>query len=68
MSIDPGLIIILIRIGMNSPQPELLETIVRILKEESNCIGILGGRPGRAHYLVGTTDKSFLYLDPHCVK
>ena len=31
-------------------------------------MGILGGRPGKAHYIFGTTEKSFIYLDPHCVK
>ena len=31
-------------------------------------MGILGGKPGLAHYIVGYTDKSFVYLDPHCVK
>ena len=31
-------------------------------------MGILGGKPGLAHYIVGFTDKSFIYLDPHCVK
>lgn len=30
--------------------------------------GILGGRPGKAHYIIGTTDKNFIYLDPHYVK
>ncbi len=38
------------------------------MKHERNFVGMLGGRPGKAHYLFGTTDKSFLYLDPHCVK
>jgi len=31
-------------------------------------MGILGGKPGKAHYIVGTTRKNFIYLDPHCVK
>jgi hypothetical protein len=30
--------------------------------------GILGGRPGKAHYIMGTTTKNFIYLDPHFVK
>jgi hypothetical protein len=30
--------------------------------------GILGGRPGKAHFIIGATAKSFIYLDPHCVK
>jgi hypothetical protein len=42
--------------------------VINLLKYERHCIGILGGRPGKAHYLIGTTEKSFIYLDPHCVK
>ena len=68
MKIDPGLIIILFRIGVKTPEAELLEVVINFLKQERNCIGILGGRPGKAHYIFGTTEKSFVYLDPHCVK
>lgn len=46
----------------------MLNVVVNFLKTEKNCIGVLGGRPGKAHYIFGTTDKSFIYLDPHCVK
>lgn len=49
------LVIILIRIGFTTPQQNLLEQTVNILKNEPNCVGILGGRPGRAHYIIGTT-------------
>lgn len=38
------------------------------MKDEKNFVGILGGKPGKAHYIFGCTDKSFIYLDPHCVK
>lgn len=38
------------------------------MKTEKNFVGLLGGRPGKAHYIIGTTEKSFIYLDPHCVK
>ena len=68
MKIDPGLIIILFRIGVKTPEAELLEVVINFLKQKRNCIGILGGRPGKAHYIFGTTEKSFVYLDPHCVK
>ena len=52
---------------MNSPQPEMLQAVVRLMKFRS-FMGILGGKPGLARYLVGYTDNSFVYLDPHCVK
>ena len=61
------MIIILLRIGMTSPQPEMLQSVIEIMKL-SAFMGILGGKPGLAHYIVGFTDKSFIYLDPHCVK
>lgn len=31
-------------------------------------MGILGGKTGLAHYIVGFTNKNFVYLDPHYVK
>ena len=61
------MIIILIRIGMTTPQVEMLQSVIKIMKL-SAFMGILGGKPGLAHYIVGFTEKSFVYLDPHCVK
>ena len=61
------MIIILVRIGMHTPQPEMLKSVINIMKLNS-FMGILGGKPGLAHYIVGFTEKSFIYLDPHCVK
>jgi len=31
-------------------------------------MGILGGKTSLAHYIVGFTNKNFIYLDPHYVK
>ena len=61
------MIIVLVRIGMNSPQPEMLESVIKLMQLDS-FMGILGGKPGLARYLVGCTESSFVYLDPHCVK
>ena len=61
------MIIILVRIGLNTPQPDMLQSVVEIMKLDG-FMGILGGKPGLAHYLVGFTQNSFVYLDPHCVK
>ena len=63
-----ALIIILTRIGYTKPEEQYLQTVIELLKQEASFIGILGGRPGKAHYIFGTTDTSFIYLDPHCVK
>lgn len=46
----------------------MLKPVLKILKYDKNCIGILGGSNGKAHYIVGTTLDNFIYLDPHCVK
>ena len=46
----------------------MLKPVLKILKQDKNCIGILGGSNGKAHYIVGTTLENFIYLDPHCVK
>lgn len=61
------MIIILVRIGYNQPQPEMLQSILALMRL-SAFAGILGGRPGKAHYIIGATDKNFIYLDPHYVK
>ena len=68
IKIKPILLVFLIRIGFHSPEENLLTNVVKILSEQPSTMGILGGRPGKAHYIVGTTNDSFIYLDPHCVK
>lgn len=67
MSIYPGLFIILVRLGYDMPQPEMIQSLLSIMKMHAFA-GILGGRPGKAHYIIGTTPKNFIYLDPHFVK
>ena len=45
----------------------MLKSVVSTMRLPA-FMGILGGRPGLAHYIVGFTEKAFIYLDPHCVK
>ena len=45
----------------------MLQSVLSLMRL-SAFAGILGGRPGKAHYIIGTTDKNFVYLDPHYVK
>ena len=48
------MIIILVRIGMSSPQEEMLKSIIKVM-ELPSFMGMLGGKPGLAHYIVGFT-------------
>lgn len=66
--IKPCLLVILVRIGYQSPEKDMLELIVDIVNKEPSFVGLLGGRPGKAHYIFGSSKDSFIYLDPHCVK
>ena len=45
----------------------MLQAVLKLMRFRS-FMGILGGKPGLARYLVGNTEHSFVYLDPHCVK
>jgi len=45
----------------------MLASVISIMKL-SGFLGVLGGRPGRAHFIMGTTQSNFIYLDPHYVK
>jgi hypothetical protein len=52
---------------MGTPEPDMLASVIATMKL-SGFLGILGGRPGRAHFIMGTTKTNFIYLDPHFVK
>jgi hypothetical protein len=45
----------------------MLESVIQLMKFPS-FMGILGGKTNLAHYIVGFTEKKFIYLDPHYVK
>jgi hypothetical protein len=57
IAIFPGMIVILVRIGLSAPQPEMLRSVIEVMKI-GGFMGILGGRPGRAHYIVGFTENN----------
>ena len=58
------LVIVCCRLGMKQVQPEYLDIIRRFFSHITN-VGILGGRPGEAYYLVGLQDEFLIFLDPH---
>lgn len=49
---------------MTSVQPEYLDVIKAFFSCKIN-VGILGGRPGEAYFLIGVQDGFLIFLDPH---
>jgi hypothetical protein len=49
---------------MKTVQQEYLEVIRMFFGLKFN-VGILGGRPGEAYYLIGLQDGYLIFLDPH---
>lgn len=58
------LVIVCLRLGMKKVQPEFLNIIRQFFMQNLN-VGILGGRPNEAYYLVGIQDDYLIFLDPH---
>jgi len=58
------LVIVCLRLGMNKVQVEFLNLIRTFFMQGLN-VGILGGRPNEAYYLVGIQDDYLIFLDPH---
>ena len=49
---------------MTRVEPEFLDVIRYFFACKVN-VGILGGRPGEAYYLIGLQDEFLIFLDPH---
>ena len=72
-----GLILMIpLRLGLQKIFPNYIPSLLKLL-ELQHSIGIIGGRPNSALYIVGTVDKikntdqekhNVLYLDPHYVQ
>jgi len=58
------LVVVCLRLGMNKVQEEFMNLIRSFFMQNLN-VGILGGRPGEAYYLVGIQDDYLIFLDPH---
>ena len=60
----PGILFIQLRLGLTKINPLYFAALRRTFQFE-NSLGIIGGRPNHALYLVGCTDDDVIYLDPH---
>lgn len=56
-----------IMLGMRGILPEYIDTLKSILDQPS-CVGIIGGKPRMALFIVGYTSDSLIVLDPHLVQ
>lgn len=57
-------VIILTRIGLDSAQPEYLKILNKLIDCEY-FQGFIGGKPGKALYILGRHSNRYIYLDPH---
>ena len=61
-------LVLLARIGLESPEEKYLKVLSELMSLQSFS-GVIGGRPGKALYLIGThSQNSYIYLDPHYVQ
>lgn len=64
---QPLLIVVFAKIGLSKPNPEYLPFIKEILTFPES-VGMLGGKPGLAYYIMGHVEDKLIYLDPHFVQ
>lgn len=60
----PGILFIQLRLGLTKINPLYFAALKKTFQFK-NSLGIIGGRPNHALYLVGYTDDDIIYLDPH---
>lgn len=60
----PLLLIVPLRLGLSSLNPCYIQALKAYL-EMSGSLGILGGRPQHALWLIGAVESEAIYLDPH---
>ncbi|KAM6970739.1 cysteine protease ATG4A [Aplochiton taeniatus] len=60
----PLLLIIPLRMGINSINPVYIQALKECFKMPQ-CCGVLGGKPNLAFYFIGFIGEELLYLDPH---
>lgn len=60
----PGILFIQLRLGLTKINPLYFAALKKTLQFK-NSLGIIGGRPNHALYLIGYTENDIIYLDPH---
>lgn len=60
----PGILFIQLRLGLTKINPLYFAALKKTFQLK-NSLGIIGGRPNHALYLIGFTDDEMIYLDPH---
>jgi len=60
----PGILFIQLRLGLTKINPLYFSALKKTFRFR-NSLGIIGGRPNHALYLVGYTEDDIIYLDPH---
>lgn len=60
----PGVLFIQLRLGLTKINPLYFDALRHTFKFK-NSLGIIGGRPNHALYLIGFTGDDVMYLDPH---
>lgn len=58
------IILIPVRLGGEKTNPDYTNFVKNILSLDY-CLGIIGGKPKQACYIVGFQDDSLIYMDPH---
>jgi cysteine protease ATG4 len=61
------MIVFLAKIGLDKPNPVYLPFIKELLSYPES-VGMIGGKPGYAYYIMGHVHDKFIYLDPHFVQ
>jgi len=61
------MIVTLAKIGLDKPNPAYLPFIKELLSYPES-VGMIGGKPGYAYYIVGHVHDKLIYLDPHFVQ
>ncbi|EAS07796.2 peptidase family C54 protein (macronuclear) [Tetrahymena thermophila SB210] len=55
------------RLGLDEISPIHIEILKKLLSLKQS-VGMIGGKPNKAHYFLGFVGDDLLYLDPHYIK
>ena len=58
------LVLVSVRLGLKKVPPEYFQAVRSFFMQCLN-VGIIGGRPREAYFLVGMQEESLIFLDPH---